>query len=93
MNWTEEVFNSMKGSRRANPRHELLDSINERITREAQSAVPLSQISYAAVAAIIVILLNSVVMTWYGKRVQPSNKDSISVETIHNRLINSYDIY
>ncbi len=65
--WIDEVFQSMEGSRRAQPKPDLLARIEQRIDGEETRILPISLRRIAAVAAILLLMLNGFAISQFSQ--------------------------
>ena len=91
--WAEEIFQSMKGSKRSKPSPELLSKIESQIAFSNIKIVPRLQWRYAAVAAILILLLNTTALIYYKRHQQMKDAKVAVVDTYERPLIRSYQIY
>ncbi|WP_299602008.1 hypothetical protein [uncultured Aquimarina sp.] len=91
--WVEAIFQSMKDSRRASPKPELLSKINKQIHFEQVDFVPFTKLRYGLVAAIFVLLVNSIALVYYVQNQQLNHKERTFMNVYNESLINSYQIY
>lgn len=57
--WTNQVFASIEGMKRAGPSDDLFEKINTKIPKSAQVKIfPMSKLLWAAAAACIIVTLN-----------------------------------
>ena len=91
--WTEEVFQSMKGSQRAKPSPELFAKIEEQIEVSETKIVSMYQLKYAAAAAALILLLNITVLFTYRNYDVVSYEGTIEANTYSQSLISTYQIY
>lgn len=91
--WIEEVFQSMKGSKRAKPQLELFTRIENKIALSKAKIVSLHQWRYAAVTAALILLINTTALMYYNQHKQMNNEDMAVVDTYNISLISAYQIY
>lgn len=91
--WIEDVFQSMKGSQRAKPNSNLLAKIDEKIASSSTNVIPLTQWRYAAAAAVLVLLINTSALFYYGKQNEVPYNEVPITGTYSQPLINTYQIY
>lgn len=89
--WEEDVFLSMKGSRRARPQSALLAKIEDQLARSSTKVVPLRQWRFAVAATILILLVNS--MALYTYYYQENYSDMAVVDHFCQSFIRSYQIY
>jgi len=91
--WIEEIFQSMKDSQRAKPPPGLFAKIEDQITVSKAKLVPLHQWKYVAVAAALILLVNTTTLIYYNQHNKVPYEDVTVVDTYNQSLIKSYQIY
>lgn len=91
--WTEEVFQSMKGSQKARPRPELFAKIEDKIAASKNKEIPLHQWRYAVAAAVIILLLNTTALLYYNQHNELSYENAVVADAYTESLISNYQIY
>lgn len=91
--WMEEVFQSMKGSRRAKPRPELFAKIEGQIAVSKGKVIPLRQWKYAAAVAALVLFVNVKALLYSNQNDEVFNDDAVVADVYNQPLISSYQIY
>lgn len=87
--WMEDVFNSMKGSKRMQPSADLFAKIENEISKS--KVIPLFQWKYATAAAAIVIFVNVTSILYYTQKIE-TNDNTVSA-MYDQSLITTYQIY
>ena len=87
--WMEDIFHSMKGSKRARPRKGLFDQIERGLNQQETKIKKLIPWRNVAAAAILLLCLNSIALI-QARHADPPINSSSQVETA---LISSYKIY
>ena len=90
--WKEEVFDSIKGIKRAQPNAQLFEKIQANVAAPEAKIISLSQKRLAISAAILLLLTNAFVLQRY---VQGNNTNAELVESsrVNQQLISNYNIY
>lgn len=91
--WIENVFQSMKGSQRAKPSSNLLARIEEKIASSSTKVIPLTQWRYAVAAAVLVLLINTSALFYYGSQNEVPYNEAPIAGAYSQPLINTYQIY
>lgn len=91
--WAEEVLNSMKGYKRARPSQELRAKIEARLAHSKGKVVSIVQWRPVAVAASLVLLVNTTVLLQYQRQNQPTGSESAMENNYDHRLVSTYQIY
>ncbi|MEZ4850474.1 MAG: hypothetical protein R3B93_18055 [Bacteroidia bacterium] len=91
--WIEDVFQSMKGSKKAQPRPELLAKIEDQITDSREKVIPMRQWKYAAAAAVVIIFMNVSALLYYNQTAKGTYEDVAAAEVYSKSLISNYKIY
>lgn len=91
--WMEEVFDSMKGSQRAQPGPELFGKIKKQLDGADEKIIPLRQWRYAAAVAAIVLLANVATLFTYQRHNDMPGEGFVMTDNYSQSLISSYQIY
>lgn len=92
--WIEEVFQSMKGSKRAQPRKELFAKIQNQIGAIEPKVIPLHHMRYAAAVAILLLILNAFALQQFQQSNTLQKDEMISSTASYNQsIISDYKIY
>lgn len=89
----EDVFQSMKGSRRAKPNLDLFAKIESEIKSSTAKVIPLRQWQYAAAAAALVLFVNVSALFYYQQYSGLAYEEVAVVDTYNQPLISDYQIY
>lgn len=91
----EEVFQSMQGSKRAQPQSELFHRIQEQLAHPTGKVVSMRQWSYAAAVAAVILLLNTLALSTYLDRNTTTTETvaTTAIDTYSESLISTYQIY
>lgn len=91
--WIEDVFDSLKGSKRAKPNDDLFARIETEIESPDTKVIPLRQLRMIAAAAIVLLTLNIGALLQYTQS-QKSNYENQVTESSHQTsLISDYKLY
>jgi hypothetical protein len=88
--WMEDVFNSMKGSKRLQPSTDLFAKIENEIS--TSKVIPIFQWKYAAAAA-IVIFVNITSVFYYTQNTEINTNDDAVAVVYNQPLLSTYQIY
>ncbi len=88
--WMEDVFQSMKGSRRAQPRPTLLAKIENQIA--AAKMIPLQKWRYAVAAAALLLFVNVAALLIY-QNTGEARSEVAAADAYSESLISSFQIY
>ena len=89
--WIENIYNSMRGSQRAQPQSNLFSKIERQIQGAKIKVLPRLVFQYVAVAASLLVIINVTAVISYN---EPTNKPTPSTKASEdNTLINSFQIY
>ena len=91
--WIGEVFNSMQGSRRAKPAPDLFAKIESRLQAPEARIIPMMQIKIAAVAAVLLLVLNTIVLQEIVTTNQEKTSQALEEYQGDHSLISNYKIY
>ena len=89
--WMEDVFQSMKGSRRAQPRPALLAKIERQI--DAAKMIPLQKWRYAVAAAALLLFVNVAALLIYNQNSGEARSEVAAADAYSESLISSFQIY
>ena len=92
--WTEEIFDSLEGMKRAKPDINLYNKIENQLFSEESKVIPINRLRFAAVAAIFILLVNVISLKVY---INSSNSNpTVESQTSNNynqQLISNFKIY
>lgn len=91
--WVEDVFQSMKGSERAKPQHDLFEKIQNRIGVGDAKVVSLHQWKYTAAAVVLILFMNITALVYFNQQHQVNYEDVADGNTYNQALISTYQIY
>lgn len=92
--WTADIFESMKGSRRAIPSSDLFSKIQSEISRKRSvKIIPIPRLRWVAAVAAVMILLNTVTIIHYHQTGSMTESTTAWAESYNGILISSYEIY
>jgi len=91
--WMEDVFQSMKGSKRAKPNPELFAKIKGQINASEAKVIPLYQWRSAAAAAVLLLFMNVATLRHYHQQDEGNYQDVAVADMYGESLISSYQIY
>ena len=91
--WAEEVFQSMKGSERAQPRPELLTKVKGQIALSKANTVPSSVLRFAAAAAVVILLVNTMALMYYRQDKQADKEEVAVADAYKQSPISDFQIY
>jgi hypothetical protein len=91
--WMEDVFQSMKGSRRATPGPELFAKIEGQIEASNGKIIPMPQWRYAAAAAALVLVVNVTALVYYNQNAGITQEEVAVASVYSESLISNYQIY
>ena len=91
--WSEDIFQSIKGSQRAKPRPGLFIKIQNRIEAENTTIVSPLQWKFAAAAAVLLLLMTTSTWVYLSQQNQSNHNNVAAVDIYSQSLINGYQIY
>ena len=91
--WIENVFDSMKGSKRAKPSHELFAKIEHQINAPEAKTISMRQWSYTVAAAVLVLVLNVFALRQITQSNELNAGEMIVSDASSQSLISNYNIY
>lgn len=87
-----EVFDSLKGSKRAKPNPNLFAKIENRIFGEEAKIIPITQWRMAAAAAVVILAMNIFAIQNFSQNNQKGTGGIITEES-NQVLISNYNLY
>ncbi len=90
--WTEEVFQSMRGSQRARPRPDLFSKIEDQINLHEAKVIPIVQWKWAAAVAVMILFINITALVVYNQS-ETITEDYAVVNTYGEPLLTTYQIF
>ena len=92
--WVSEVFKSLEGSKRAQPPEDLLGKLEKELFHPSTAKVlPLPQWRMAAVAAVLLLLLNVFALQQFSQATDYQGSELGQSEVVRDKLISNYKLY
>tara|TARA_R110002049_G_scaffold307084_1_gene506739 strand:+ start:5264 stop:5563 length:300 start_codon:yes stop_codon:yes gene_type:complete len=91
--WIEDIFDSMKGSSRAEVPGDLFAKIQQEIKKDEPKVKPLFQWKYVAAAAVVLIFINLTSVFMYTQKSKLLQNETRNTEVYSEPLISTYQIY
>lgn len=90
--WMEEVFLSMKDSKKAIPRSLLFGQIENEIESLNGSSIPMQLINKYVIVAALLLMLNIAAILYYNQNKEIVSQDVAAAEIYNESLITSYQL-
>lgn len=92
--WIEEIFDSLEGIKRAKPDINLYATIENQLFSEESKVIPINRLRIAAVAAILILLINVISLKVYTYSSNSANTvESQTSNNYNQQLISNFKIY
>lgn len=91
--WTEEIFQSMKGSQRAQPHPEVFSELQEKISGSNAIIIPMQHWRKYAAVALLILLVNTAVVIGYAQNDEPVRSEMRAHNPMHKSLTTSFQLY
>jgi len=88
----DDIFESMKGSRRAKPSSDLFAKIEAQIDNPEAKVIPMTFRRLAAAAAVLLLLMNGLVLQQFAQN-ESFAGDQVTSKNADQSLISNYKIY
>ena len=90
--WIDNIMESLEGSERARPDDALFDKIEQRVMHPETRIIPLGRVRVAAVAAVLLLMINGLVINEY---LTNDVTDDINLAEVGDGydLLSNYEIY
>ncbi|MEO1436183.1 MAG: hypothetical protein AAFV80_11655 [Bacteroidota bacterium] len=93
--WAEDIFQSMKGHQKAQPRNDLFQAIEDKVYGQSTKVLPIFQITSMAVAVILLLVINTLALHQMNQNtVVETALTQPQLEPVEGfQLISNYKIY
>ena len=88
-----KILQSMEGSKKASPRIDLFKEIEDRISNEDQKDYKIIEWRFYAAAAVVVLLMNTIVLTTYSNSNATIGKEFASMDDYDDTFLSTFQIY